>query len=162
MKILVGVAVGLAVLIAVFVAWVITARATTACYYIVMANRTHRDFEGAEVYYEKRLAAEGGRMVSGALHGYGPVTLPVPDEALVVWSVDTGRHRYPPEHEVKVKLSGLVPKRPRNIDIWCIIEEDGSVTVTCVGKNDLAASVRLAKTLDPYLKKRRRGTGGRA
>jgi hypothetical protein len=117
-------------------------RVARSSYAIVMANRTHLQLDDVGVYYGEQVAAMKGLLVKGGNAGYGIVTLPVPEEATVTWTEESGVH-----HAPKVKLAGIVPPSPRDMDIWFIIEEDGSVTVKCVPANDHDASVSLLKTL---------------
>jgi hypothetical protein len=122
----------------------------TPYYYIYMANRTPHDLDDVGVYYGKKMAAEAGRTGKGGYATYGPLTIPVPDEAVVTWSKDIGFHRYPPEHSITVKLAGIVPPRPRDMNVWFLIEEDGSVTVKCAHEDDHAVNDPLGRSLLPY------------
>ncbi len=87
------------------------------------------------------MAAEKGILTKGNYASDGPVTMPVPEEAIVTWSRDTGVHRYPPEHSLKVKLAGIVPERPRDVNIYFIIGIDESVTVKMIPDDDLQGNL---------------------
>jgi hypothetical protein len=142
MKLLLGILLGVAVLAVAIVIVCTVATSKRPRYYIIMANRTHQQFDDVAVYYGDEIAATKGLLVKGGKAGYGFVTLPVPEEATVTWTEENGVH-----HAPKVKLAGIVPPSPRNIDIWFIIEEDGSVTVKSVRDDDRATSQSVGKTL---------------
>lgn len=105
-------------------------------YYIYMVNLTPRDIEGASVYFDGKMAAEEGHLVKAGLASYGYVSLPIPDAAEVRWDDAEGHHA------PKVKLTGIVPSRPVNMDIYFVIHNDGSVVVSCCKYDDMAARDR--------------------
>jgi hypothetical protein len=107
-----------------------------------MVNRTPRDFDGVRVYFGGEMAAQAGSLVKGGKATYGYVTLPIPEEAEVRWT-DQGV-----KHAPKVKLAGLVPSHPFDVNIYFIIEDDGSVTVKTVACNDLDANVEATKGIE--------------
>lgn len=117
-------------------------------YTIYMANRTPRDLDGVCVYYGGRMAASKGILVAGGKATYGPVTLPIPDEAEVRW-IDGEV-----SHAPKVQLSGIVPEVRRDVNIWFIIEDDASITLKVGQEDDIDENVNLGKTLLPYHKKK--------
>jgi hypothetical protein len=147
MKPVLGILLGVAVLAALALA-VRTILPAQPYYYIHMANGTRHDLDNVGVYYGDRMAAEKGILTKGNYATYGPVTMPVPEEAIVTWSRDTGVHRYPPEHSLKVKMAGIVPPRPRDVNIYFIIEADGTVTVKMVESDDLNANIAATKKVE--------------
>jgi hypothetical protein len=106
-----------------------------------MLNRTSHVFEGVGVYFDGKMAAMKGHLVSGGLASYGVVTLPIPAAAEVRWD-DNGVHHVP-----KVKLEGRVPNNPIDWNIYFIIEKDGTVTVASVSSDDRAGNQQLQKGL---------------
>jgi hypothetical protein len=136
-----------------------------------MVNRTHRDLYGVAVYFNGRKAAEKGYTVKGGLASVGFVFLPIPEEAEVRWIDEAknsspkpqiAKNDYSPEavarlrqwvehgehHSPKVKLTGIVPEDPAHMNIYFIIEEDGSVTVKCVRFDDREANMDARKGLE--------------
>jgi hypothetical protein len=107
-----------------------------------MVNRTPRDLDGVDVYFGDKMAAEKGPLVKGGLASYGYVTLPIPEEAQVRW-IDQGVR-----HEPKVKLTGLVPSHPFDVNIYFIIEDDGSVTVKTVSCDDRKGNLEARKGIE--------------
>jgi hypothetical protein len=144
MKVFLGVALGVAVLAALILAACTIIAPKGPRYTICMANRTRHRFDNVWVYYGTEIAAAPGKLLPGGYATYGFVTLPVPEEAVVTWALD-GVHYAP-----KVKLEGIVPRCPRHINIWFIIEEDSSVTVKNVSDADRATNQSLLKTLLDY------------
>jgi hypothetical protein len=112
-------------------------------YEICVGNRTRHRLDDVWVYYGTEIAAAPGGLVAGGRKTYAIVTLPVPDEATITWVQENVRH------SPKVKLVG-VPRCPRDLNLWFIVNEDGSVEVAAVRYDDLGANVALAKTLLPY------------
>ena len=137
-------------------------------YHIAMVNRTPRDLWGVDVYFDGRMAAEKGYLPAGGLASYGFVFQPVPQEAEVHWIdesknpsakpqiaknpeavarlrqwVEKGQHNSP-----KVKLTGIVPNDPAHMNIYFIIEQNGSVTVKCVPSDDLEANINATKGIE--------------
>jgi hypothetical protein len=119
-------------------------RESSPRYFIYMVNRTPHEFEGVSVYFAGKMAAECGNMVKGGLASYGFVTLPIPAEAQVRWD-DRGVH-----HAPTVKLQGVVPDHPVGLDLYFIIEEDGSVTVKCVRFDDVDGKVEATNGIQKF------------
>jgi hypothetical protein len=119
-------------------------RMSSPRYFIYMVNRTPREFEGVGVYFAGKMAAEKGHMVKGGLASYGYVTLPIPAEAEVRWD-DRGVH-----HAPMIKLQGVVPDHPVGLDLYFIIEEDGSVTVKCVRFDDVDGKVEATNGIQKF------------
>jgi hypothetical protein len=118
-------------------------------YYLVAANRTHHRLTNIWVYYDTTIAAAPGDLVPGGLSSYGPIGLPIPQEAIVNWTDANGVH-----HSPRVRLAGNVPRRPRSQQIWLIIEEDETVTVRMLPIHDVEANAALVRAmLLPYRQK---------
>jgi hypothetical protein len=107
-----------------------------------MVNRTPRDLKGVRVYFGGEMAAHAGSLVKGGLASYGYVTLPIPEEAEVRW-IDQGV-----KHAPKIKLAGLVPSNPFDVNIYFIIEDDGSVTVKTVSCDDREGNFDATKGIE--------------
>ena len=145
-------------------------------YHIVMINRTHRDLYGMAVYFDGKMAAEKGYTAKGGLASYGFVFLPIPDDAEVRWIDEAknpsskpqiAKNDYTPEavdrlkrwidqgehHSLRVKLTGTVPEDPAHMNIYFIIEEDGTVTVKCVRSDDRAANMEARKGIEKLREK---------
>lgn len=112
-----------------------------AVYALFMTNRTHQDLDGASVDFGGQPAAQFGSLPRGGLGSYDHVILPIPAEAEVRWS-DRGVR-----HDLKVQLRGAVPVFPDGMNIYFIVEEDGSVTVKVAGKHDRDANAEARKGL---------------
>jgi hypothetical protein len=139
MKVFVAMVIGVAIVVGIMVSASYFERPR---YYIVVANRTKKWFNDVWVNFGSDIAAATGGSVPGGKASYGPVSLPIPDEALVRWTEENGL-----QHTLKVKLTGLVPPAPKGVDIYFIIEEDSSVTVKCIRSDDLPTSQSVGKTL---------------
>lgn len=118
-----------------------------AVYALLMANRTHQEFEAASVYFGKREAAGFGSLPPGGVHGYEHLILPIPPEAEVYWT-DRGARK-----SRTVKLRGVVPDYPNDMNIYFIVENDGSVTVTAVEYRDVEANVKALKGIQELRRK---------
>ena len=148
-KVFLAILLGMAVLATLIVTACFMVRPKGPRYFIHMGNRTPQMLGDVGVYYGAKIAAIKGDLVPGGYATVGFVTLPVPEEATVTWTEKSGVH-----HAPKVNLAGIVPTCPRNVNIWFIIDKDGSVTVRSVSTDDREANQALLITLNPYREKR--------
>ncbi len=120
-------------------------------YDITTANRTHYELDDVWVFYGTKIAAAPGRLVPGGQKSYGPIGLPVPEEATVTWRDQNGI-----QHSPKARLAGIVPRAPRVQKIWLVVEEDGTITVRMVRHDDIEANADMIRSLKPYREKDRK------
>jgi hypothetical protein len=105
-------------------------------YTVIVANRTKEDLQGVAVFYGKQMITCPNFLVKSGRAGEGIITTPPPEEAIVCWTIKGVNHA------PKVKLSGIVSPVPQHVNIWFVIEEDGSVTVKEIRDDDLDADLK--------------------
>jgi hypothetical protein len=110
-------------------------------YIIGMLNETGHTLDRVGVYYGRRMAAAGGRLVPGGYATFGFVTMPIPPAAELRW-LQNGV-----EHAAQVKLLGIVPPGFTDGNVYFIFKVDGSLDVKTAKSHDREANNQILDEL---------------